>query len=357
VTSRERVETALHHRQPDRTPFFEYVLLSPIADRVVGRPYADYAGDADRWEARVAAMGWEKALRSYVQDRLDLAQALEHDMMYVCPNPSSRPAAPEPQPTTTDPVERVLWSADRRARETPGPKEENLLVYQLLRGEMERRGIDLPILAPAYAHGIWTNTDLMQAMLLDPEAARAHFAQATRSAMAYIEAYLSLGITQIGVGGDFAGNRPLISPELYREFIVPEVRRCTRRIHEAGAWAVNASDGDLWSVIDDFLLGCEVDGYLEIEMRAGMDLARLRARFGDRITFYGNMDCGSVLSFSSTEEVRAITRQTLEAGAAGGGHIFCTSNAITGSVRWDNYLAMVDEYRRFFGLGALPLPG
>ncbi len=88
-------------------------------------------------------------------------------------------------------------------------------------------------------------------------------------------------------------------------------------------------------------------------MRAGMDLTRLRTRFGDRITFYGNMDCGSVLSFSSTEEVRAITRQTLEAGAVGGGHIFCTSNAITGSVRWDNYLAMVGEYRRFFDLKPL----
>ncbi len=208
MTSQERVEAALRHTQPDRTPFFEYVLLSPIADRVVGRPYADYAGDSERWEQRVAAMGWEKAVRSYVQDRLDLAQALEHDMMYVCPNPSSRQGPTEPEPPTADPVERVLWFADRRAGETPGPKEENLLVYHLLRGEMERRGIDLPILAPAYAHGIWTNTDLMQAMLLDPDAARAHFAQATRSAMAYIEAYLSLGITQIGVGGDFPATVP-----------------------------------------------------------------------------------------------------------------------------------------------------
>jgi len=37
MTSRERVEAALNHRTPDRTPMFEYVLLSPLADAFLGR--------------------------------------------------------------------------------------------------------------------------------------------------------------------------------------------------------------------------------------------------------------------------------------------------------------------------------
>lgn len=358
MTQRERVETALRHREPDRPPLFEYVLLSPIADRILGRPYVDYAGEEGRWRDLAGAIGWENALRSYARDRLDLAEALGHDMMYVCPNPSRGPAPGCAAETAgpVDPVERVLDAVERGSRGSPGPKEENLLVYRILAEEMARRGTDLPILAPAYEHGIWTNTDLMQAMLLSPEAARAHFALATRRACAAIDAYMGLGIRQIGVGGDFAGNRPLVSPELYRRFIVPEVRACSDRIHASGGWAVNASDGDLWSVIDDFLLGCGVDGYLEIEMRAGMDLARLKAAYGGRITFYGNMDCGSVLSFSPEEEVRRLVRECLEAGRGGGGHIFCTSNAITASVRWENYTAMVDEYRRAVGLAPLTLP-
>lgn len=362
MTSRTRVEKALRHEEPDRTPIFEYVLLSPLADRLLGRPYADYAGDEERWSRKLQDLGWKESLLSYARDRLDLAIALGHDMLYVCPNPSPQATETAPSAAATprtgsgvdDPVERVRRAVERGEREPPGPKQENLLVYVLLKEEMDRRGIDLPLLAPAYTHGIWTNTDLMQAMLVAPEVARAHFALATRQAIASIDAYLELGIRQIGVGGDFAGNRPLISPELYRAFIVPEVKRCSQRIHAAGGWAVNASDGNLWSVIDDFLLGCEVDGYLEIEMRAGMDLRLLKKRFGRRITFYGNMDCGSVLSFSGVDEVRRITAECIEAGLGGGGHILCASNAITPSVRWENYLAMVDEYRRIFGLPALP---
>jgi len=116
---------------------------------------------------------------------------------------------------------------------------------------MEQAGLDLPILAPAYAHGVWTDTVLMQAMVLAPEFARRHFALATERALASVEKYIELGIEMIGVGGDFAGNRgPLISPQLYREFIVPEVRKLSQRIHKAGKIAVNASDGNLWPVID-----------------------------------------------------------------------------------------------------------
>ena len=359
MTSRERVERALRHQEPDRTPIFEYVLLPPLAERFLGRRTVDYAGDAEAWRAQAAAVGWERAVRSYVTDRLDVAGLLGHDMLYVCPNPPPpgaleppRSASPPPPPPD-DPVERIRRRVEEAELADPRPHPDSLAVYATLAEEMRRRGLDLPVLAPAYAHGVWTDTDLMMCMALDPPTAHAHFRAATRRALASIDAYLALGVTQIGVGGDFAGNRTLISPESYREYIVPEVRTLARRIRDGGGWPVNASDGDLWPVIDDFLIGCEVDGYLEIEMRAGMDLKRLKERFGRLITFYGNMDCGTILSFWSPQEVRRVTRECLRDGWGEGGHIFCSSNAITSSVTLDRYLAMVSAYREFFDLEPL----
>jgi uroporphyrinogen-III decarboxylase len=103
-------------------------------------------------------------------------------------------------------------------------------------------------------------------------------------------------------------------------------------------------------VIDDFLTGCGVDAYLEIDMGAGMDLGRLQRQFGGRITFLGNMDCGRVLSFCTPEEIAKVTAEILDAGGDAGGHIFTTSNAITASVPPENYLAMVNAYRGRYGL-------
>jgi len=334
---------------PDRTPMFEYVLLPPLADRLLGRPCME----GRDWREFIERDGWEETVRQLARDRLDLADALGHDMLYVVPNPPRpRPASPsqQPEPEPDDPVERLRRRNGRAARSIAPPNDDVLLVYRCLRDEMARRGLDLPVLAPAYAHGVWTDVDLMQAMLLAPDVAHEHFALATRRTLLLVERYVELGIDQIGVGGDFAGNRPLISPDTYREFIVPEVRTLSRRIHRDGRVAVNASDGNLWSVIDDFLLSCEVDGYLEIDLHAGMDLRRLKSAYGDRITFYGNMDCGNTLSFASPAEVRRATIDCLQAGLGDGGHVFCASNAITASVPLENYLAMVNAYREFFGL-------
>ena len=347
MTSRERIAAALSHREPDRTPVFEYVLLSPLADLLLGRLYG---GDPAHWPALVDQFGWEGAVRRNAADRVDIAVLLGHDMIYASPvpPPPSTSASPPPDPTD-DPVENLRRRNERAAQSTP-PADDPLLVYAFLKEEMQRCQVDLPLLSPAYRHGVWTDVDLMQTMLLSPEVAHRHFSLATENALALIDKYASLGIDQAGVGGDFAGNRPIISPAAYREFIVPQVCTLSRRLHQLGMFAINASDGDLWPVIDDFILGCEVDGYLEIDMYAGMDLTRLKAAYGDRVTLYGNLDCGSVLSFSSPEEVRQHTIRCLEAGAGNGGHILCASNAITASVPLENYLAVVNAYREFFHL-------
>jgi uroporphyrinogen-III decarboxylase len=222
---------------------------------------------------------------------------------------------------------------------------------------MRKRDVDLPILAPAYMHGVWDDVDLMQTMLAAPDVAHEHFSIATSKALALIQKYLECGIDQIGIGGDFSGTRPMISPETYREFIMPELRTLSRRIRRAGAYAVNASDGNLWPVIDDFLFGCEVDGYLEIDMHAGMEMPKLKKLCRGRMTLYGNLDCGNILSFGSTEEVRRHTIACLEAGMGDGGHILCASNAITSSVPIENYVAVVNSYRDMYSLPQLSVAG
>lgn len=353
MTSAQRVAAALAHREPDRTPVFEYVLLSPVADQLLGRTYG---GDPAHWDGLVAELGWEGAVRRNARDRVELAALLGHDMMYVYP-PSSAVLDEAVQPQASQPsgpVEAIRQRNARNATLAP-PTERELLIYACVKEELAARGLDLPVLAPAYLHGVWTDVDLMQTMLLAPDVAHEHFRLATRRAMQLVDAYAQLGLEQAGVGGDFAGTKLIISPTSYRTFIVPEVRRVTDRVHKHGMVAVNASDGNLWAVLDDFLIGTGVDAYLEIDMHAGMDMARLKAAYGQRITLYGNLDCGNILSFGSVEEVRQHVIDCLEAGWGDGGHVLCASNAIAASVPLRNYMAVIGAYRDYFSLPPLAL--
>ena len=367
MTSRERVSAAFAHRRPDRTPMFEYVLLPPLADRFLGHPYA---GDDGTFRTLAREQGWDAAVRQNALDRLALAEALGHDFLYAWPPPgpeacradgsAGTDAGAESQAEAPDdPVERLRARNRREAEAGPEPPDAAVALFARLREEIRRRGPDLPMLAPAYAHGVWTDTDLMETMVLAPDVAGEHFRLATERMLRLVARYAEIGVDVVGVGGDFAGNRPLISPDAYRRSIVPEVRRVADAVRAAGMLSVNASDGDLWPVIGDFLEGCGVDGYLEIDMQAGMDLGRLKRAWGGRFTLFGNMDCGTLLSFGTTEAIRTATRACLEAGREGspGGHVFSASNAITASVPPGNYLAMVGEYRRFFGLPQLRIGG
>jgi len=298
-------------------------------------------------------------VRQNARDRVELAVRLGHDMLYITPNPAPTEVVVDQAASipcgSDDPVAALIERNQHAACEPP-ISDDCLLVYVYAREEMRRLGVDLPILAPAYLHGVWTDVDLMQTMVLAPEVAHQHFQGATRQALARIQKFIVLGIEQVGIGGDFAGTRLLISPKAYRTFILPELRCLSDCLHQAHVYAVNASDGDLWPVIDDFLIGSGVDGYLEIDMHAGMDLHRLKERYGRQVTLYGNLDCGLELSFGSPEVVRQHTRDCIGAGLGDGGHILCASNAITASIPLENYLAVMAVYREWFGLPRLDSP-
>lgn len=352
MTSRDRIINAFKHKQPDRTPCWEYFLISEkITSFVLGRPAVFL-----HWDKHVEEKGWEDSVRQWAIDRLDIAKFFGHDMLCQVPNqapPAKIDALPDDSPATDDPVE-IVARRNRRNQEFPSQMPEDcLLIYDFLQQEMKKRSVDLPILAPAYSHGVWTDINLMQTMLLEPQVAHEHFSIATESCEKLINAYFKRQITLIGIGGDFAGNRPLISPESYRTFIMPELKKLSDKIHLNNAYAINTSDGNLWSVIEDFLIGTDVDGYLEIDLHAGMELKKLKDLYGGKITFLGNLDCGNTLSFASPDAIRKAVIQCLEDGMGNGGHIITASNAITDSVPVENYFAMANAYREYFSIPLL----
>lgn len=345
MNSLERVSAAFEHHRPDRTPAFEYVMHSPCADYYLGRPLVS---GPFRWAQAVKDLGWQAAVRQAAVDHVDLALALEHDIIYAVPCPPYprddwHPAPPLMGAEPEDRLEeRVLRTEAKPPMMIP---QHSMMIFEHIAAELARRDSTIVMKAPTYSHGVWDDVDLMQTMLIEPEIAHAHFAQCTRQTLALVEYYRQVGVKIIGVGGDFAGNRPLISPKAYRDFIVPGVRESAQAVRAAGCWSVNASDGNLWSVIDDFLVECEVDGYIEIDLHAGMSLDKLRAQYGKTHTFLGNLDCGNTLCFGTPDMVydhvtECLTLGADEANGGAGGHILTASNAITAAVPIANYEAL-----------------
>ena len=76
-----------------------------------------------------------------------------------------------------------------------------------------------------------------------------------------------------------------------------------------------------------------------------MDIARLKAEFGDRITFWGGISTQKTLPFGTPDEVRAECRRVRDMMSRGGGYIYSPAQSIQGDVPVRNIQALLEVAR------------
>jgi uroporphyrinogen decarboxylase len=144
-------------------------------------------------------------------------------------------------------------------------------------------------------------------------------------------------------GDDIAHNTgPLVSPAMYRRLLKPyQVKICSALRSWSSAKVLYHTDGDVSLLMDDFI-EAGVDALNPIQVTAGgmADIAGLKARYGDRITFWGGVDTQQVLPFWQPAEVRAEVRRLADTLGQGGGYIVSASNDIIADVPPENICAM-----------------
>lgn len=79
----------------------------------------------------------------------------------------------------------------------------------------------------------------------------------------------------------------------------------------------------------------------------GMDPFELKRDFGDKLSFHGGIDAQHVLPFGTPEEVAMHTRKYIQALAPGGGYIVAPVHNVQGDVSAENIVAMRDAVEEF----------
>jgi uroporphyrinogen decarboxylase len=155
-------------------------------------------------------------------------------------------------------------------------------------------------------------------------------------------------------GYDWASSKgPMFSPRHFQEFVFPRLLQITDLCHRYHVPYVKHTDGNINALLDG-MLAAGVDGFHAIEPRAGMDIARLKREYGDRLTLIGNVDCSTVLVEGPLEAVRAQTERVIRTAAPGGGFLLSSSNSIHPGVKPEYYFEMLATARR---VGRYPIAG
>jgi uroporphyrinogen decarboxylase len=404
MTPRQRVLSALNHRQPDKVPVDFSGHRSSGIHAIAYARLRDYLGLPKR-PIRVydpiqqMAVVDEDVLRRFAIDTIELGRAFAveerwwHDWVLPDGTPCQLPVWVKPE---RDGKRWVLRSGEGQviAQMPDGALYFEQTYYPFLDGEANHDR-----LAEAFDESMWTgiasppgpivsgaageqimiegaknlrkNTDrailglfggnLLELgqfmyrndnffMLLAGEPDRAHdfLEKLVALHLKNLEAFLNKVGPSIDIilFGDDLGMQtgPQISPAMYREFFKPRHAKMWKRAKElANVKVMLHCCGGVRELLDDLIeAGLDAINPVQISCR-GMEASALKRDFGERITFWGGgCDTREILSRGTPEMIRKHVREQVGILHRGGGFVFQQVHNILADVPPQNIVAMFD---------------
>ena len=144
-------------------------------------------------------------------------------------------------------------------------------------------------------------------------------------------------------------DRLLISPQLYRQMLKPLHAELITTIKEqSDAKVFFHSDGDIFDLIDDFIeIGVDILNPIQTSAGKMANLAELKKRYGQRLSFCGAIDTQKILPLGSPSEVEDEVKRVINLLAPGGGYLLSSVHTITNDVPPENILAMAQAVERY----------
>jgi uroporphyrinogen decarboxylase len=369
LTSRQRVNLALNHQEPDRVPF-DMTLTVDVYYRLrqhLGLP---------------AESGKPVGIWSDVSPSLDLLDAMQVDILYLGLNPASH-SSPLKQ---EDGLHYDQWGVGRRkvVREDgsyyfemvkhplANPSWEALENYPWpdpydparSAGVREKflhiRSATDKAIASKFTTSIWEQATYLvglqtwlELMVYDPDLAGAILDMTCQVALGLADVGLSEAGDLIDIfrlSGEDLGTQTnaLISPRMYDRIVRPRHARLWSYVKERlaeinpGVKLMLHSCGNVRPFISRWIeMGLDILDPIQPNA-AGMDPAGLKADFGDRLTFHGGLDLQEILPFGSLDDVRRHVADYLHTLAPGGGYILAPAHNVQSDVPVENLVAIRD---------------
>lgn len=365
MNHRERVLTALEHREPDRVP--RYASL----DQEVVEEFQRRTGQknpAEYWDWDFRSVGFLppdplpdlKARFGHYHAHREVEWLLDWEHRVYPPEwgVATRPAhfalkanmsAPLP------PMERFTTLAE--LEEYPFPDYVTEWRHDHLESEVQRlKDEGYPVSASIgwIFQTCWTlrgEARLFTDFYENPEFAKALFRRVTEIRVRQAVRLAEAGVDIITMNDDIGSQRGMImSPKMWRQWLKPHMATVIEAIHKVnpGIYFRYHSDGNYLPVIPD-LIEIGVSSLITVQPEA-MDVYEVKRLYGDVLTLDGTIGLQSELKHGTPDDVRRKVKQQCEGLMPGGGWFASPGNGVTPDIPFENLAAMfeaLDEYGRY----------
>ncbi|MCL1858240.1 MAG: hypothetical protein FWF92_03290 [Oscillospiraceae bacterium] len=164
------------------------------------------------------------------------------------------------------------------------------------------------------------------------------FIEFTRRMLEAADGKIDLAFTADDIGGQ---NGLLFSLPLWEEMIKPHHKRLNNIIHGYGAKVVYHTDGSVMDALGGLIdMGIDVLEALQFDAK-NMDPVGLKEKAGGKISFHGGVSVQSTLPFGTPDEVEAEVKYLIKTLGKNGGYILAPSHAIQAGTPPENIYAFL----------------
>ena len=185
--------------------------------------------------------------------------------------------------------------------------------------------------------------ETMMAMMEEPDELKRLIGFCKESIWKYYSAIIEdPGIAGINIS-EPTSSGDLISPEAFREFVLPHVKDLVQRAKAKGKYVTLHICGDTSNLLEDVLEIAPTCFSLEAKVPIGM----AKKVLGGKIAVAGNVPPTGAFLTGTPEEVIADAKAVIEGWGQGGGHILALGCDFPKEVPWENIQALMSmkEYR------------
>lgn len=184
-------------------------------------------------------------------------------------------------------------------------------------------------------------------MHTQPDVARAILRNITDFWISYTTKILEIGkdrIDMVDSFNDFGMQSGLLmSPDMLKEFILPELKRYFDATKIYGAKGYLHSCGSVESIIPELVrIGVDILDPMQVSAK-NMSPEYLKEQYGGMITFHGGIDTQHVLPEGTPDEIRNEVRRIINIMRPDGGYILAGSQLFEVDIPAENVMAMYRE--------------
>jgi uroporphyrinogen decarboxylase len=338
---KERVRTAIEHREPDRVPIF--ATYTPETEAALRGRIGGEELDAG------VALG-----NDIVKDcvGLEMSYYLSDEPTYVCPFGITWKNVYNYSGHYTEIVGPPLAGDEDKLERYRIPDPTDPALYRPMERILDRYGKDYWIVGSCQCsifEASWYLRGLDQFLVdlaLNPDYVNALMDKVMEFPRQALKKYIEMGVDMVWMGDDVSTQAGMmISPDMWRDYLKPRYATLFREFKELDPDIKIAyhSCGNCEAIIPEMIeIGLDV---LNPIQPMAIDPLTVKRNYGDRLTLFGAMDVQRVMPFGSPAEVEAEVRRLVEGCGKGGGFILAGAHHFQS----DTDLAKVDA---FYAAGA-----